>query len=356
MSIDRVISIKEACELLGVSRPTFDAYRKKYRFSETKKGRQIFFSQTELLDKVPPKGQAGSVSLIVLGDQTVDELLIKDTVFDLRRINLIDPHGVISLLCSVLTKAEEGKTLHLLVRDDFQIQRLHSLGFFHEIERKCPRSVLWDKSKLRGLSSMDTDTFLPIQFVGHKGGERQSSEDLIRLLIKHGFSEEIGARIGWIFGELADNALTHGKGPCYLMCQRFVSEKKEDVNYLVIAVADMGVGIHNSLRTNPKYEDLDDIRALVTAFKPSVTSWPDEHKRGKGLADVIKISLGNKSYFRVASGSVGFTIPWEKEAVVNSPMTLIPGTRYSIVLTDGEFRDVAREEADKYVDGILKRL
>ena len=296
------------------------------------------------------------VDLSILDDHTVSELLIADAVYDLRRIHFIDPYGVLSLLCSILTTAKDGTSVRLLVEDSYPIQKLHSLGFFHELERINPSNIFWDKSKVTGLASMDVDTFLPIQYIGHKGGERQSSEDLIRLLIKHGFSEDIGASIGWIFGELADNALTHSKGPCYLMCQRFLSPKKEDLNYLSIAVADMGVGIHNSLRTNMKYSSLDDKTALVTAFKSSVSSWSDEHNRGKGLTDVLTIFLGNYSYFRADSGSMGFHIDWEKGARSIQPMCSAAGTRYSIVLTDGKFDGISRDAADSFVESLFKKL
>mgnify|MGYP001577002402 CR=1 FL=1 len=355
MSSTDKITIADACELLGVSRPTFDAHRKRFKFKEIREGWQVFFSRSEILSKISPKVSV-TTSLIITDDSTVSELLLDDVTFDLRKIKYIDPHGVLSLLCSVLSKANEGKHIRLLVEDSFQIQRLHSLGFFLELERDHRDAITWDKSKVTGLRTIDPDMFLPIQYIGHKGGERQISEDLVRLLIRHGFSEEIGARIGWIFGELADNALTHSKGPCYLMCHRFIAAKKGNFNFLVIAVADMGVGIHNSLRTNSKYASLDNKTALLTAFKSNVSSWADEFKRGKGLTDVIAISMGNYSYFRVESGDMGLVLPWDSAAKWCRPMSSVSGTRYSIVLTDGEFKDVSREDADKYIENLLRTL
>lgn|GEM_PF-2986581 len=349
------ITIADVCALLGVSRPTFNAYRKRFGFKEIREGRQVFFSRPEILSKISPK-VAVTKSLLITDDAVVSELLIDDAIFDLRKIKRIDPHGVLSLLCSVLAKAEEGKPVRLLVEDSFQIQRLHSLGFFFELERNQRDLISWDRSKVTGLRTTDPDMFLPIQYIGNKGGERQIAEDLVRLLIRHGFSEEIGARIGWIFGELADNALTHGKGPCYLMCHRYIAAKKDRFNFLAVAVADRGMGIHNSLRTNPKYSSLDNKAALLTAFKSSVSSWADEFKRGKGLTDVMTISLGNDSYFRVESGDMGFSIPWDRNAKWGRPMCSVSGARYSIVLTDAEFKNVSREDADAYIEALLRTL
>lgn len=350
------IGITEACKLLNVSRPTFNAYRIKFKLRHSNDGRKLFFSRQEILMKIPPKIAGEPVDLIIVDDAIIAEIIIAEGVYDLRKINLIDPHGILSLLCSVIAKANEGGAVQLLVEDSFPIQKLHSLGFFHELERTQLKNITWDRSVLTGLASMDTDTFLPIQYIGHKGGERQSSEDLIRLLIKHGFSEDIGASIGWIFGELADNALTHSKGPCYLMCQRFITPEKDDLNYLAIAVADVGVGIHHSLRTNSKYAGLGEKEALITAFKSNVSSWSDEHKRGKGLTDVLSIFLGNHSYFRVDSGDMAFRVDWGKQALILKPMCDVPGTRHSIVLTDGKFDRVNREAADAFVDKLIKTI
>lgn len=351
-----MIGIVDVCKLLSISRPTFNVYRRRFKLHTIREGRKLFFSRLEVLSKIAPKKVMSSLDLTIVDDQAVTDLLIADGVYDLRRIRLIDPYGILSLLCALIAKSREGKRVQLLVEDSYQIRKLYSLGFFQELERAAPSKISWDKNKVSGLASMDVDTFLPIQHIGYKGGERQSSEDLVRLLIKHGFSEDIGASIGWIFGELADNALTHSKGPCYLICQRFVTPVKEDLNYLAIAVADMGVGIHNSLRTNPKYSDLDDKTALINAFKSNVSSWADEYNRGKGLTDVLTIFLGNYSYFRVDSGSMGFRIDWQKNAAPLEPMCLASGTRYSIVLTDGKFEGRSREEADKFVDTLFIKL
>ena len=38
------------------------------------------------------------------------------------------------------------------------------------------------------------------------------------------------------------------------------------------------------------------------------------------------------------------------------PMSSVSGTRYSIVLTDGEFKDVSREDADKFIEKLLETL
>lgn len=350
------ISIAQACVLLRITRPTFDAYRKRFKLREIRKGRRAYFSKVEILSKITPKKSRKPVQMTIVSGNTADELLIDETTIDLRKIQALDTHGIISLLCSILTLASEKKLVHLLVEDSFFTQRLCSLGFFSEIQRKYPDTVLWDQHKVTKLPSIDTETFLPIQHIGYKGGERQISEELFRLLIKHGFSDEIGARIAWIFGELADNALTHGKGPCYLMCQRFVAPENDTRNYLAIAVGDLGVGIHKSLRTNPKYSHLDDKKALISAFKSSITSWEDAHNRGKGLTDVIITTLGSDSLFRVEAGDLGFSISWNKAAECIHPTCSVSGTRYSIVLADGEFKKITRKDADEYIDRLLQTL
>lgn len=124
----------------------------------------------------------------------------------------------------------------------------------------------------------------------------------------------------------------------------------------MIGILDSGVGIQNSLRRNPRYSTLSDTRLLITAFKPFVSSWPEEAERGKGLTDVVKIALSNKGFFRV--DSCDLSLMWDfvdlrKSIHVLKPMSQARGVRYCFVLIDSEFDLRNRSEI---VDLIDKKL
>jgi len=96
-------------------------------------------------------------------------------------------------------------------------------------------------------------------------------------------------------GELADNSLTHG-GPtqdekmCFIQAQRYTLG--ENAKCVVIGIADLGQGIHHSLKSNPKYSNMSDDVAVLNAFRHKVSSWDDNFGRGKGLTDVNSYSNG----------------------------------------------------------------
>lgn len=353
-----LITITEACTLLSVSRPTFNKRRDTYQFNATKgKGRRLWFSRSEILAKViSPAGVLQLVDLLITEENPIHLLKLGDNIFDLRKIRAIDPYGVISLLCAILYAASKG-VVYLLINGSLIVKRLQAIGLFNEIERLHGGTVFWDKQMLQGPVPMVPETILPLTYVGYRGAERPVAAHLNRLLIQQGFSEEIGGYIAWIIGELADNAHTHGKGPCYLMAER-VSWKHD---YLAIAVGDVGMGIHNSLKGNPKYSALADRRAFLTAFKPGVSSWGDEHNRGRGLTDVLAIALANKSLLRVDSCGfgIGLTFPEDKPALyAMEPGANVPGTRSCLVLVDRRFKNPNqhKEEAIAVVNDALGRL
>lgn len=192
-------------------------------------------------------------------------------------------------------------------------------------------------------------------------------EKIIGLLRAQGFSNSIGGYIGWIMGELVDNVMTHlvqsgMPGDCYLLAQRyrFASFPSE---CLIIGVADLGPGIHTTLKENPKYKNLTDLQAFLTAFKPKVSSWADEYNRGKGLTDILGIAMGNQSVLRARSGTMEFQIDFrQKKAEIGQNIQLAKcgrflensrGTLFGVVLIDRDFEIKSKMEASQFIDWML---
>ena len=116
--------------------------------------------------------------------------------------------------------------------------------------------------------------------------------------------------IGWIIGEICDNAHIHSHKPCYLIIEGIT---KNTARCLTFAIGDIGIGIPLSLRKNPKYARLDHRKLLCLAFKSEVSSMKAQFKRGKGLNDILSIIKGNASLLRVETGQTGlFLILAEK--------------------------------------------
>lgn len=214
----------------------------------------------------------------------------------------------------------------------------------------------WNREKQSKLNGNGSGILYPLKVIGHKGQDKSATEDLALLLLAKGFSEDMVASIGWILGELSDNSLTHSKDvPCYFMAARYPDEEK----YIQIGILDNGIGIQNSLRKNVKHKQLSDKEALLTAFKPFVSSWPDDADRGKGLTDVVNISMSNRSFFKV--DSCDLSLFWDfvdlrRSVSFVKPMTNDPGVRFCFILIDDHFdiKTENRKEIEHMIDNKLE--
>lgn len=363
------LSIQEVCTVLQISRPTFNKIREQKKLTELASGQRPRFLRTEVeaLSKITKKkftaplasGQT-KVELTVFSEDTISEIQNNDTAFDLRRIRMFDPFGVLNLFCAIVQLANIGKKVHLELEDNFICNHLRSLGFFAALEMENTGNIFYDISVLK--TSYD-DYLYPIGLtkITMRKQEAPVIEKINRLLRTQGFSESIGGYIGWVMGELVDNSMTHlvhngFVSDCYLLAQRyhFANSRSE---CLIIGVADVGPGIHVTLRKNPKYADLTEAQAFLTAFKPKVSSWPDEYGRGKGLSDILGIAMGNQAVLRVESDNMDLQVDFRTHAMkFGASSTKANGTRFALVLVDHEFTTKSKVDVSQFIDRMLVKL
>ncbi|MCK4789217.1 MAG: helix-turn-helix domain-containing protein [Desulfobacteraceae bacterium] len=369
------ISIKEACEILQVSRPTFDKIRKEKKLLElSSAGTRYRFLRAEIENlakttrktfTVPLTADQEKIDLTVFSEDEISSIKTSKTVFDFRRIRMFDPFGVLSLFYTILQLANVGKKIRLELEDNFICNHLKNLGFFEMLERENKENIIYDSSILK--TNYD-DYLYPIGLtkISMRKQEVSVVEKIINLLRAQGFSDAIGGYIGWIMGELVDNAMTHlvlngFPSNCYLLAQRYKFTDSHS-QCLIIGVADMGPGIHATLKKNPKYKDLTDAQAFLTAFKPKVSSWSDEYNRGKGLTDIVGIAMGNQSVLRVKSGNMEFQTDFRNQTtklglsaqVAGSIAT--SGTRFALVLIDKDFEIKSKPDVSEFIDRRLAEL
>ena len=121
------ITLKEACDLLNISLPTFRKYRKEYSISQIKIQRDVKLSKIEILNKlfVLLNPTEAKVDLSIHSKSTLEDLKIDDTTYDLRKIESIDGHGAISLLCHFVSEMNFGKSIHLLIDETNSFLKAH---------------------------------------------------------------------------------------------------------------------------------------------------------------------------------------------------------------------------------------
>lgn len=366
-----LLSATEASVLIGISVSTFRKMRNEGAFasSEIKIGKRLKYLKSQLLesfrkteDIVKSKSlevpREENKKLCIFSDGNTPSYFNNDCI-DLTKFKLIDPYGSLCLLIHLIERSRRGFKTNLIVDDRAVCKELKYIGFFDQLETFAPL-VNWNKA-LMGMSNfISAETMLPITVIKRKGEERRVVEKLLEIFLQHGFSESIGGYLGWMLGELGDNCLTHSNPVlsdrvCFMQAQRF--SMGENANCVIVAIADLGDGIHATLKTNPKYSSLSDVEAFLSAFRHKFSSWPDEYKRGKGLTDMISIAIGNHSIFRASSGENDFLFnfysPKESLRIAKIEPTLLVsrGTKFGFVLIDKDFEPIEREKADE----ILKK-
>lgn len=344
-----------------MSRPTFIEYRKKVRLIEVKKGRSTYFKKIEILNKLyaPAFRVQPTVEFVLINPNfDMKHILVDEFTIDLRMIRLLDPYGIVSLLCYVISLVSRGENVFLICEESVVTSQLVAAGFFKELERRFLALTHWDVSVV-GKSNPSaislSQVYLPLREIRVKGQDRTVLNELLLSLLRRGFSETLAGYIGWILGELADNSLTHAKGPCYIMFTRY---ENEGVPYLEFAVGDSGVGIHKSLQTNQKYSQLNNPQALLKAFQSHVSSWPDSAERGKGLCDLLTVALGNGGWAKVDANEIGLFFNFtagQRVADFSKPLAEISGTRFGIILFEKEFSGAARDEIDSFLSAEIKK-
>lgn len=133
--------------------------------------------------------------------------------------------------------------------------------------------------------------------------------------------------LSYTFSELMENVFHHAKSQDGLFIH---AQKYEYLNFLEIAIADLGIGIEKSLKENPEFSYLDDMEAFKKAFELGVTRNPTSNA-GEGITS---IKWWIESNWNAESVLISNKYMWFKILVSNKstvsfnerPSTVWPGT------------------------------
>ena len=352
---DEYFTIDEACKLLGISRPTLNAYRERYGIRGIKSRGRVLFRKVDILEQlyVPSTLKRPKADLTVFADFAVESIEVAPGVFDIRQIGSVDSFGAICLLCCLRSRVAQKTHVYLLIGRDTASFNLHGMNFFGELTRVGSEFVHYDLDVLKDVSLTTPEIITPLHLIGYRGGEKSILDDIYGRLRDQGFSEDLCAALGWTLGELADNATTHAGGPCYFVLSSMIGPYK----LLTLTIGDIGAGIPVTLGSNERYKDLSDFEAFVSAFKSDVSSWDERHKRGKGLNNLLGVAKGNGSWVRAETNGLGIFFDFRQGAggaKVKAVGTRAQGTRYSMVLIDTQFEYVSKKEINGFLVAFLE--
>lgn len=339
--IDDWITLSQACQQLGVSRPMLNKLRQKHDIKQITVGSRKKLSKLDLINKIIlTQVDAPHHQLCFDTDFNLDKLQTLSGVFDLRGITKIDAYGAMYLLCATkvyLNQCTEKK-LYFIFKDPDLCSYLDAIHFFRELRRDNRAQIFIHTCQFKTTSPDDWSVLQPLHLVGYRGGEKKQLDDLLTQLPTRGFSDVFCGHLGWLIGELCDNAQNHSTKPCYMMIEG-ISGQNISTRRLLVAIGDAGIGIAQSLKQNQRYRNQSDAHLLLHAFVSKVTSSP--YPRGKGLADVMNLVRSRKSFLRVNSQGhdviFDFSNNTQTIALQKSCDGMLPihrGTSFAIVLPD----------------------
>ncbi len=344
---------------MQVSRPTLNAYRAKKKLRETRFRGRVQISKTDIIKKVVLLEPTDPRSLTILDNSGFESVHPVTGVFDLRNISAIDSYGLMTVLCTIKChlKKNENNRVHLILDGSIGCSHLDSIGFFTEVVRSHSNRVFANYNDIIKRPQTRATVILPLHLIGYRGAEKKILEELYDPLQRQGFSQAYCGHIGWVIGELCDNAHTHANGPCYLVIEALESDTTQ-TRFLSIAVGDTGIGIPESLKTNSRYADKSDEILFPLAFQSGISRMDVEPKRGKGLNDVLSIAKGNRSWLRTDSNGLGLFFDFreaEEKITFYSPSIDTSGTRFCLLLIDSEFQEVSRQEINEIIQKYLEK-
>ena len=145
-----------------------------------------------------------------------------------------------------------------------------------------------------------------------------------------GYASLLGT-IETIFCELATNVVYHASSNGgYVLAQQY---KQRDGTVVDVAVADTGIGIRESLRSNPDNPTLtSDTDALELATKEGVSSLRDAH-RGFGLSHVTyDLKTDDRRIMTMRSGMGRLVVQGNGKVIKIERAPAYPGTIVSVTI------------------------
>ena len=267
----------------------------------------------------------GSLDPAFLDATHVDGELV---VLDLRTVEFVEPAGLCglaALLEYLITRCEEVN-LALAGRD--VPAYLERMNFFRLFGGRVRTNV--DVASLEERRRHNPGT---LQELVNFHTEQQIPgiiERISEILENQGYRLKERVAICSVLSEVCANAAEHGASPfgAYAAVQAYhhiVSGARRRGEEVLLAIADGGVGVRQTLSRNPKYDEhtTTDNDALRLALEMGV-SGSGEIGRGGGLALVARIAADSGGSLSLRSGTGRVTVYEDRKNSRNVPQ--FPGT------------------------------
>jgi hypothetical protein len=138
-------------------------------------------------------------------------------------------------------------------------------------------------------------------------------DECVAQLAARGMRRSTAYQVIGAFAEMADNATEHSRSPVPPFSTFEVTK-----SWWEFSVTDFGVGIPESLRTNPRYSNLNDREAVQAALRDGVSRLEDG-LRGTGYGSMMRALAEHECITRLRTGSV--VARWSGRGIGSTDLT-----------------------------------
>ncbi|MEW9576409.1 ATP-binding protein [Bacillus toyonensis] len=247
----------------------------------------------------------------------------KKVEMDLSQVTFVSPIGAVSLLLLMnkMVKISKLKVHPPISKEDI-VSYMERIDFFkhcnsiivNQFEEEYDLNALANRHR-----NNRSKVLLEITPINGENDVHNIFDSSLHILKSHGMKSRNANKIANIISELVTNIVDHSEGMGYGAIQYYPAHNK-----VLIAIADNGIGIVNSLRKHiPKMKKLSDLEVIEKAFLQGVSS--KKMKRGLGLTDVREkayldtkgasfLMRTHKSIYQITDGGIiehseGFYFP-----------------------------------------------
>ncbi len=252
----------------------------------------------------------------------------KDLRLSVEEVRFIDPYGLVSLWCLLRYLKRRHGTVLVVPPTDPEVQ-----GYLHRMHFPALLSsgAVPEESNGGSGASGPSDVLLeltPIEKAEDVGRVLANMLGRIRRILERelGYGERDITAFCTVLAEVCTNILDHSEDTGVVAAQRYI--QRGGMRYVVVGVADLGIGIRQSLGT--RYRDAErwsHVQAIVHALQKEYSRHPD---RGLGLYMVSKIVGAYRGSLHIRSGNARLYLRHRARRLAAHPF---PGTQLAISLS-----------------------
>ncbi len=269
---------------------------------------------------------------------------------DISSVSFFDPYGIVALVVFLQTLPDHALPVALKMNefplakgqkpsDDGAVAYLTEMGFWEEVGGRLavPPSLL----PVRPQFSDDKNVLIDVTVMHSRDAISVMLRKSGELLKNLGFSPVAKMHVLQVLSEISGNVLDHAQSDIGgVVTSQTYRSRRSNVRYLVMSIADAGVGVRNSLSHNQKLAGrLDsDATALGIAVGMGNSRFANGG-RGGGLPSVLEIAkkYGGNVAMRSGRGALAYHGEEDQRRVFEAAPQI--GTQVRIMLPENRLRE-----------------